>query len=85
MGPRHHAMGADALREADMNQGQPVRNAGHLYEVERPAEHAARPAFVSRSCSFHRRTSALVRIPDSSRTLQHFRKVPRTHLCAQQA
>src|SRR5216683_1781099 len=33
------------LREADMNQPQSVRDASHLYEVERRAEHAARPGF----------------------------------------
>jgi mannose-6-phosphate isomerase-like protein (cupin superfamily) len=38
-------MGADELREADMKQGQAVRDASHLYEVERRAEHAARPGF----------------------------------------
>jgi mannose-6-phosphate isomerase-like protein (cupin superfamily) len=33
------------MREADMNQPQSVRDASHLYEVERRAEHAARPGF----------------------------------------
>ena len=28
-----------------MHQGQPVRDASHLYEVERRARHAARPGF----------------------------------------
>ena len=28
-----------------MNQPQPVKDASHLYEVERRAEHAARPGF----------------------------------------
>ena len=28
-----------------MNQQQAVKNASHLYEVERRAEHAARPGF----------------------------------------
>ena len=31
--------------EADMSQAQPVKDASHLYEVERRAEHAARPGF----------------------------------------
>jgi mannose-6-phosphate isomerase-like protein (cupin superfamily) len=35
----------DYLREADMNQPQPVKDASHLYEVERRAQHAARPGF----------------------------------------
>jgi mannose-6-phosphate isomerase-like protein (cupin superfamily) len=35
----------DFLREADMKQGQPIRDASHLYEVERRVEHAARPGF----------------------------------------
>jgi len=38
-------MGADHLGEADMKQGQPVKDASHLYEVERRAVHAARPGF----------------------------------------
>jgi quercetin dioxygenase-like cupin family protein len=33
------------LREADMEQGQSVRDASHLYEVERRAYHAERPGF----------------------------------------
>jgi mannose-6-phosphate isomerase-like protein (cupin superfamily) len=37
--------GADGLKEADMNQPQPVKDASHLYEVERRAQHAARPGF----------------------------------------
>jgi len=28
-----------------MKRGQPIRDAGHLYEVERRAQHAARPGF----------------------------------------
>ena len=28
-----------------MNQPQPVKDASHLYEVERRAQHAARPGF----------------------------------------
>ena len=28
-----------------MSRGQPIRDASHLYEVERRAEHAARPGF----------------------------------------
>ena len=28
-----------------MKQGQPIKNASHLYEVERRVEHAARPGF----------------------------------------
>ena len=28
-----------------MKQGQPIKNASHLYEVERRVEHAARPFF----------------------------------------
>src|SRR3974390_3931400 len=31
--------------EADMKQGQAIRDASHLYEVERRVEHAARPGF----------------------------------------
>jgi mannose-6-phosphate isomerase-like protein (cupin superfamily) len=43
---RHlHAMGPDDPKEAVMNQPQPVKDASHLYEVERRAEHAARPGF----------------------------------------
>src|SRR5712671_3534340 len=42
---RHHAMGADDPREAVMNEPQPVKDASHLYEVERRAQHAARPGF----------------------------------------
>src|SRR5256714_7997940 len=42
---RHYAMGADDPREAVMNQPQPVKDASPLYEVERRAEHAARPGF----------------------------------------
>src|SRR5262245_39111517 len=45
MAPRRHAMGADEPREADVKQGQPVQDASHLYEVERRAQHAARPGF----------------------------------------
>jgi mannose-6-phosphate isomerase-like protein (cupin superfamily) len=41
----HHAMVADDPREAVMNQPQPVKDASQLYEVERRAEHAARPGF----------------------------------------
>src|SRR3981081_386018 len=37
--------GEDGLKGADMNQPQPVKDASHLYEVERRAEHAARPGF----------------------------------------
>jgi mannose-6-phosphate isomerase-like protein (cupin superfamily) len=37
--------GADDPREAVMNQPQPVKDASSLYEVERRAEHAARPGF----------------------------------------
>src|SRR5271163_4867933 len=33
------------LREADMKQPQALKDASHLYEVERRAEHAARPGF----------------------------------------
>jgi quercetin dioxygenase-like cupin family protein len=33
------------LREADMQQGQPIRDASHLYEVERRVFHAERPGF----------------------------------------
>jgi quercetin dioxygenase-like cupin family protein len=36
--------GADD-KEAIMNQPQPVKDASHLYEVERRAEHATRPGF----------------------------------------
>jgi quercetin dioxygenase-like cupin family protein len=36
---------ASRLRETDMEQGQPVRDASHLYEVERRAYHAERPGF----------------------------------------
>jgi len=32
-------------KEADMEQGQSVRDASHLYEVERRAYHAERPGF----------------------------------------
>src|ERR1700755_2423922 len=32
-------------REASMKPGQPVKDASHLYEVERRAQHAARPGF----------------------------------------
>jgi len=32
-------------REATMKPGQPVKDASHLYEVERRAMHAARPGF----------------------------------------
>jgi mannose-6-phosphate isomerase-like protein (cupin superfamily) len=43
---RHpHAMGADDPREAVMNEPQPVKDASHLYEVERRAQHATRPGF----------------------------------------
>jgi len=42
---RHYAMGADDPKEAVMNQPQPVKDASPLYEVERRAEHAARPGF----------------------------------------
>jgi mannose-6-phosphate isomerase-like protein (cupin superfamily) len=28
-----------------MSQGQPIRDASHLYEVERQVQHAARPGF----------------------------------------
>jgi len=28
------------LREANMSQGQPIRDASHLYEVERRVQHA---------------------------------------------
>jgi mannose-6-phosphate isomerase-like protein (cupin superfamily) len=45
MARHHHATGTDDPREADMNQTQPVKDASHLYEVERRAEHAARPGF----------------------------------------
>jgi len=38
-----HAMGR--TREDDMKQGQPIPDASHLYEVERRAQHAARPGF----------------------------------------
>jgi mannose-6-phosphate isomerase-like protein (cupin superfamily) len=31
--------------EADMNQAKSLRDASHLYEVERRTEHAARPGF----------------------------------------
>ena len=34
-----------------MNQPQPVKDASQLYEVERRADHAERPAFTSRCCS----------------------------------
>jgi hypothetical protein len=37
--------GADGLKEADMNQPQAVKDASHLYEVERRALHAVRPGF----------------------------------------
>src|SRR3954468_21911580 len=37
--------GADDPRETVMNQPQPVKDASQLYEVERRAEHAARPGF----------------------------------------
>jgi len=33
------------LREVDMSQGQSIRDASHLYEVERRVQHAARPGF----------------------------------------
>ena len=36
---------AMGMREADVNQPQPVKDASHLYEVERRAQHAARPGF----------------------------------------
>jgi mannose-6-phosphate isomerase-like protein (cupin superfamily) len=42
---RHYAMGADDPKEAFMNQPQSVNDASPLYEVERCAEHAARPGF----------------------------------------
>jgi hypothetical protein len=42
--PRY-AMGADNPKEAVMNEPQPVKDASHLYEVERRAQHAARPGF----------------------------------------
>jgi mannose-6-phosphate isomerase-like protein (cupin superfamily) len=38
-------MGADDPKETIMNQPQPVKDASPLYEVERRAEHAARPGF----------------------------------------
>src|ERR1700742_2879506 len=34
-----------STREASMKQGQPVKDASGLYEVERRAQHAARPGF----------------------------------------
>jgi mannose-6-phosphate isomerase-like protein (cupin superfamily) len=37
--------GGQLLREIDMSQGQSIRDASHLYEVERRVEHAARPGF----------------------------------------
>src|SRR5215207_10123490 len=37
--------GADDPKEAVMNQPQPVKDTSQLYEVERRAEHAARPGF----------------------------------------
>jgi hypothetical protein len=40
-----HAMGTDNPEEAKMKQGEPVRDASHLYQVERRAHHAARPGF----------------------------------------
>src|SRR4029453_5274734 len=40
-----HAMGAYDPREAVMNQPQPVKDASHLYKVERRAYHAERPGF----------------------------------------
>ena len=51
----HYAMGADNPKEAVMNEPQPVKDASHLYEVERRAQHTPRaPAFALRSCSSHR-------------------------------
>jgi mannose-6-phosphate isomerase-like protein (cupin superfamily) len=41
----HHARGADGPKEVDMNQQQAVKDASHLYEVERRALHAERPGF----------------------------------------
>jgi quercetin dioxygenase-like cupin family protein len=32
-------------KETDMSKGQPIRDASHLYEVERRVQHAARPGF----------------------------------------
>jgi quercetin dioxygenase-like cupin family protein len=34
-----------SFEEAEMNQGQSIRDASHLYEVERRVQHAARPGF----------------------------------------
>jgi hypothetical protein len=34
------------LREVNMNQGQSIRDASHLYKVERRVQHAARPARI---------------------------------------
>ena len=45
MARHHHAIGADDPRKAVMNQPQPVKDASQLYEVERRAQHAARPGF----------------------------------------
>jgi mannose-6-phosphate isomerase-like protein (cupin superfamily) len=45
MAPHHHAMGRIIRREPVMNQPQPLKDASHLYEVERRAEHATRPGF----------------------------------------
>jgi mannose-6-phosphate isomerase-like protein (cupin superfamily) len=33
------------MRGVDMSQGQSIRDASHLYEVERRVQHAARPGF----------------------------------------
>jgi hypothetical protein len=33
------------LMELDMSKGQSIRDASHLYEVERRVQHAARPGF----------------------------------------
>ena len=46
MARRRHAMRADHPKEVDIEPGaQPVKDASHLYEVERRTEHAARPGF----------------------------------------
>jgi quercetin dioxygenase-like cupin family protein len=41
----HGRLKAFSDQEANMDQAKPLRDASHLYAVERRAEHAARPGF----------------------------------------
>ena len=64
------------LREANMSQGQPIRDASHLYEVERRVQHARvimawRDGKTNLSCSPRSPRRGIQRNDQRGRLRQH--------------